>query len=55
MKLQRVAEMTTLLVYTRDNRWDTFKSTFQILDELSTKWAGLTDIQQASVTELLAG
>lgn len=33
----------------------TFKSTFQILDELSTKWSDLTDIQQASLTELLAG
>lgn len=26
----------------------TFKSTFQILDELSTKWSDLTDIQQAN-------
>lgn len=33
----------------------TFKSTYQILDELSAKWKDLTDIQQASVTELLAG
>lgn len=33
----------------------TFKSTYQILDELSTKWSDLTDIQQASLTELLAG
>lgn len=32
-----------------------FKSTYQILDELSTKWSELTDIQQASVTELIAG
>ena len=34
---------------------DTFKSTFDILDELSSKWQNLTDIQQASVTELIAG
>ena len=27
---------------------DTFKSTFQILDELSAKWSSLTDIQQAN-------
>lgn len=34
---------------------DTFKSTYDILDELSSKWKNLTDIQQASVTELIAG
>lgn len=34
---------------------DTFKSTYQILDELAVKWKDLTDIQQASVTELIAG
>lgn len=34
---------------------DTFKSTYDILDELSAKWDDLTDIQQASVTELIAG
>lgn len=33
----------------------TFKSTYRILDELSTKWQTLTDVQQASVTELIAG
>ena len=33
----------------------TFKSTYQILDELSQKWGDLTDIQQAALTELLAG
>lgn len=33
----------------------TFKSTYQILEELSEKWSSLTDIQQASVTELVAG
>ena len=32
-----------------------FKSTYQILDELSDKWKDLTDIQQASITELIAG
>lgn len=34
---------------------DTFKSTYDILDELSSKWQDLTDIQQASITELIAG
>lgn len=34
---------------------DTFKSTYQILDELADKWQDLTDIQQASITELLSG
>lgn len=34
---------------------NTFKSTYDILDELSRKWSDLTDIQQASVTELIAG
>ena len=34
---------------------DTFKSTYQILDELAVKWQDLTDIQQASITELIAG
>ena len=34
---------------------NTFKSTYQIMDELADKGAGLTDIQQASVTELVAG
>ena len=32
-----------------------FKSTYDILDELAEKWSSLTDIQQASVTELIAG
>lgn len=34
---------------------NTFKSTYDILDELSNKWQGLSDIQQASITELIAG
>lgn len=34
---------------------NTFKSTFDIFDELSDKWQNLTDIQQASITELIAG
>lgn len=34
---------------------NTFKSTYSIMDELSTKWKDLTDIQQASITELIAG
>lgn len=33
----------------------TFKSTYQILDELAEKWSSLTDIQQASLTEIIAG
>lgn len=34
---------------------NTFKSTYQIMDELAQKWESLTDIQQASITELVAG
>lgn len=34
---------------------DTFKSSYQILDELAEKWQDLSDIQQASITELIAG
>ena len=34
---------------------NTFKSTYTIMDELAAKWQDLTDIQQASVTELIAG
>lgn len=34
---------------------NTFKGTYQILDELSEKWSSLSDIQQASITELVAG
>ncbi len=33
----------------------TFKSTYAIMDELSQKWKDLTDIQQASIIELMAG
>ena len=32
-----------------------FKSTYKIMDELAAKWQDLTDIQQATVTELIAG
>ena len=32
-----------------------FKSTYDILDELSIKWSELSDISQASITELVAG
>ena len=31
------------------------QATYDILDELAEKWSSLTDIQQASVTELIAG
>ena len=34
---------------------NTFKSTYQIMDELSAKWKDLSDIQQATITELIAG
>lgn len=34
---------------------NTFKSTYQIIEELALKWGELTDIQQASITELIAG
>ena len=34
---------------------NTFKSTYDILDELASKWQDLTDIQQAATTELIAG
>lgn len=34
---------------------NTFKSTYDILDELSEKWETLSDIQQASIQDLLAG
>lgn len=34
---------------------DTFKSTYDILDELAQKWQDLSDIQQATITELIAG
>lgn len=33
----------------------TFKSTYKIIEELADKWEHLTDIQQASITELIAG
>lgn len=33
----------------------TFKSTYAILDELAQKWEDLSDIQQATITELIAG
>ena len=34
---------------------DTFKSTYQILDELSLKWQELSDVQRAAITEDFAG
>ena len=34
---------------------NTFKSSYDILGELADKWSTLTDIQQASITELVAG
>lgn len=33
----------------------TFKSTYQIMDELSQKWEDLSDISQATIIELMAG
>lgn len=32
-----------------------FKSTYKIMEELANKWQDLSDIQQATVTELIAG
>lgn len=49
---QEVKALTDVDIMEND---DTFKSTYDILDELSQKWQDLTDIQQASVTELIAG
>lgn len=34
---------------------NTFKSTYQIMDELSRKWEDLSDIAQATIIELVAG
>lgn len=34
---------------------DTFKSTYQILQELSKVWDGLTDVSQANLLELIGG
>ena len=34
---------------------NTFKSTYDIMKELAGEWEHLTDIQQASITELIAG
>ena len=34
---------------------DQFKSTYAIMDELADKWKNLSDIQQATVIELIAG
>lgn len=34
---------------------NTFKSTYDIMDELAAKWQDLTDIEQATITELIAG
>lgn len=34
---------------------NTFKSTYEIMDELAVKWQDLTDIEQATITELIAG
>lgn len=33
----------------------TFKSTYEIFDELSKKWSNLSDFQRANLTELIAG
>lgn len=34
---------------------ETFKSTYQVLDEISTVWDSLSDVSQASVLETIAG
>lgn len=52
-KLQKEIKALTGVDIMQDK--NTFKSTYQILKELSEVWTDLTDIQQASVTELIAG
>ena len=49
---QEILALSGVDIMLNDN---TFKSTYQIMDELSQKWENLTDIQQASITELMAG
>ena len=44
----------TLLLLERSNK-RTFKSTYQILKELSEIWNGLTDVTQANITEMIGG
>lgn len=34
---------------------NTFKSTYDIMDELAEKWQDLTDIERATITEMIAG
>ena len=43
------------LLFWESNKRNTFKSTYQIMDELSQKWKDLSDIQQATIIELMAG
>ena len=43
------------LLFWESNKRNEFKSTYKIMDELAAKWKDLSDIQQATVTELIAG
>ena len=49
---QEILALSGVDIMENDN---TFKSSYKIMDELARKWKNLTDIQQASVTELIAG
>ena len=52
-KLQKEMLALSGIDIMKDN--NSFKETEAIMDELATKWQDLTDIQQASITELIAG
>ena len=55
MKLQRQAEMTyPSSIFEESNNW-TYKSTYQILSDISDIWDELSDKQQAGLTEKLFG
>ena len=45
----------SLLFCGESNKRNTFKSTYQVMDELASKWEDLSDIAQASIIELMAG
>ena len=54
MKLQRQAEMTCPSFFKESNK-RTYKSTYQVLKEISAVWDELTDKQQAQLLEKLFG
>lgn len=58
MKLQRQAEMTCPFLcidIKRVTKRKTFKSTYQIIQEISKVWDDLNDIDRTAVLELMAG